>query len=56
MADNYIKENYRAFSEMLNGAVDNYPVGQWEDKEIREGFKIYLLSDYILFLYQLNKL
>ena len=54
MADNYIKENYRAFSEMLNGAVDNYPVGQWEDKEIREGFKVYLLSDYILFLYQLN--
>ena len=54
MADNYIKENYRAFSEMLNGAVDNYPVGQWEDKEIRDGFKIYLLSDYILFLYQLN--
>ena len=54
MANNYIKENYRAFSEMLNGAVDNYPVGQWEDKEVREGFKIYLLSDYILFLYDLN--
>jgi hypothetical protein len=54
MADNYIKENYRAFSEMLNGAVDNYPVGQWKDKEVREGFKIYLLSDYILFLYDLN--
>jgi hypothetical protein len=54
MADNYIKENYRAFSEMLNEAVDNYPVGQWEDKEVREGFKVYLLSDYILFLYELN--
>ena len=54
MADNYIKENYRAFSEMLNQAVDNYQVGQWKDKEVREGFKVYLLSDYILFLYQLN--
>ncbi len=56
MAHNYIKENYRAFSNMLNEAVDNYPVGQWQDKEIREGFKVYLLSDYILFLYELNNM
>jgi hypothetical protein len=54
MTNNYIKENYRAFIDMLNVAVDNYPVGQWQDKEIRDGFKVYLLSDYILFLYELN--
>lgn len=53
---NYIKENYRAFSEMLNEAVDNYQVGKWTDKEERDGFKIYLLSDYILFLYEMNYL
>ena len=53
---NYIKENYRAFTEMLNEAVDNYQVGKWTDKEERDGFKIYLLSDYILFLYEMNYL
>jgi hypothetical protein len=56
MAENYIKENYSAFSRMLNESVDNYKVGQWSDDELRNGFKINLLSDYILFLYDLNTL
>ncbi len=53
---NYIKENFRAFSEMLNETVDAYPVGSWENKDERDGFKIYLLSDYIMFLYNMNYL
>lgn len=53
---NYIKENYRAFTNMLYESVDNYPVGKWTDKEERDGFKIHVLSDYITFLYEMNYL
>lgn len=54
MATNYFKENFRHFWNFMYETVDRYPYGNWESEELREGFKINVVGDYMNFIYNLN--
>lgn len=56
MANNYFKENFRPFWNFMYEIVDRYPYGNWESEELREGFKINVVGDYMNFIYNLNYL
>lgn len=48
---NYIKENYKEFTNMIYGTLDRLPI---RDKEARYNFRNITLPDYISFLYNLQ--
>lgn len=51
---NYIKENHKQFNLMLRLVVDESSANNWRDTEHITNFKNGVLSDYIMFLYNLN--